>query len=145
MLQVKLDGKIVVPTMTGEAEKLAVVDQAGKRYALVQKGLQLRAWSGNPDENAIDCNVVDELPPAAGLTPPDLARCQGEKVERAPFALGGTHRRTRCSNTPTVVATERKPGADGQRGSMSLCEECRAALLRQAGDDFAIFEPVAAA
>jgi hypothetical protein len=66
MLQVKLDGKIVVPTMTGEAEKLAVVDQAGKRYALVQKGAQLRAWSGDTNENAVDCAVVDELPPALG-------------------------------------------------------------------------------
>ena len=37
----------------------------------------------------------------------------------------------RCSNVPTVVATEIKPGDDGARGSMSLCDECRAVFVRK--------------
>lgn len=68
MLQVKLDGKIEVTTFSGMVEKLAVVDNAGKRYALVQKGGKTAAWSGDTTENAVECAVVDELPPALGET-----------------------------------------------------------------------------
>lgn len=60
MLQVKLDGQIEVATPSGIVKKLAVVDQAGKRYALVGKGVQLRARS---DDTTVDCAVVYEFPP----------------------------------------------------------------------------------
>jgi hypothetical protein len=67
------------------------------------------------------------------LTPPDLARCQAEKP-RSFMTLGGDlHERDRCSEAPTVIVTERKPGADGQRGSMSLCDACLAVAKKQLG------------
>lgn len=78
------------------------------------------------------------------LEPVDLARCQAETVERTPWALGGTHRVTRCPNQPSLVATEKHAGKDGQRGAMSLCADCKAVLLKQAGEDFATFEPIPA-
>ena len=46
----------------------------------------------------------------------------------------------RCSAKPTVIATEKKPGADGVRGSMSLCTECQGVLVERMGDDYANFE-----
>lgn len=71
------------------------------------------------------------------LEQPDLKQCQAERVERTPFALGGTHRRTRCANTPTAIAFENKAGDDGQKGSMSLCDDCAAAMVKALGRDFA--------
>lgn len=61
-----------------------------------------------------------KAPKKAKLTPPDPKRCQAES--RSFMTLGPG--RVRCSNTPTVIITEKKPGPDGQRGSMSLCAEC---------------------
>lgn len=59
------------------------------------------------------------------LIPPDHERCQAEVHERAPFMqMGGPPVRvTRCSNKPTVIATE-VVGDEKGRGSMSLCDEC---------------------
>lgn len=67
------------------------------------------------------------------LIPPDFARCQATTEQRTPFALGGTHKRMRCANVPTVIAIEREPGADGQVGSMSLCPACLEVMLKQLG------------
>lgn len=72
------------------------------------------------------------------LEKPDLNRCQAEKIERVPMALGGTHRRTRCNNATDVIAFENSAGADGQKGSMSLCDGCAAILKEKLGDDFAM-------
>lgn len=47
-----------------------------------------------------------------------------------------------CKNTPTVVAKENKPGDDGRRGSMALCDECKEELIRRAGKDYASFTPI---
>lgn len=59
------------------------------------------------------------------LTPPDLTRCQAMITTHRPFILGGNPRKTeRCDNVPTVIVTENKPGKDGSKGSMSLCESC---------------------
>jgi len=70
------------------------------------------------------------------LTPPDPACCQAEKG--GAFMLGPGL--MRCSAKPTVIATEKKPGADGVRGSMSLCTECQGVLVERMGDDYANFE-----
>ena len=60
------------------------------------------------------------------LEPPDTARCQAERKVGA-FALGGRiGKRSRCERAPTVILEETQPGDDGQRGSMSLCDECLA-------------------
>jgi hypothetical protein len=76
------------------------------------------------------------------LEPVDYKRCQGETVQKAPFACGGTHRRTRCNNAPSVVATEAQPGPDNQCGSMSLCTICKAAMVKALGAAFATFESI---
>jgi hypothetical protein len=79
------------------------------------------------------------------LVPPDRERCQAEKPGEGPFVMGGEigdprrGYRVRCRSVPTVIATERRAGADGQRGQMSLCDECKAALVEQLGDAFATF------
>lgn len=66
------------------------------------------------------------------LTPPDLLRCQAEKPNGESFmTLGGGPKLERCRREPTVIATEIKPGKDGQIGSMSLCDKCAAVLQKQ--------------
>lgn len=73
------------------------------------------------------------------LIPPDPLRCQAE--QRSFMTLGpGYHR---CGNKPTVIATEVKPGADGRRGSMSLCDSCRVEFERRMPKGFATFAEVA--
>ena len=77
------------------------------------------------------------------LTPPDLERCQAEKPNGHSFmTLGGRPGLERCTNKPTVIATEAKPGSDGLQGSMSLCEDCRQILIKQAGPDFCTFKDI---
>lgn len=71
------------------------------------------------------------------LIPPDLKQCQGETIQRAPFAIGGTHRRTRCANKPTAIAFQNRAGDDGNKGAMSLCDVCIPIMKKQMGDDFA--------
>lgn len=63
MLQVKFDGQIEVATFTGTASHLAVVDQSGKRYALLEnsKTGALAAWSGDTDENSVACVIVEDF------------------------------------------------------------------------------------
>jgi len=60
------------------------------------------------------------------LRPPDLKRCQAEKPNGHSFmTIGGRPGgRERCGAAPTVIATEIKPGKDGQIGSMALCDDC---------------------
>jgi hypothetical protein len=82
------------------------------------------------------------------LTPPDLKQCQADVPGNGPFTIGGeignprNGYRIRCKNKPTVIATEKRVAADGLQGSMSLCESCRAAFLKQLGPDYAAFEDV---
>ena len=80
------------------------------------------------------------------LTPPDPNQCQAEVPGNGPFTMGGAigdprrGYRVRCTNKPVVVATEVERGADGHRGSMSLCESCLEAFKKQMGEDFATFK-----
>lgn len=76
----------------------------------------------------------------AELDPPDYDRCQAEVVQRTPFALGGTHKRTRCSEIPVCVAVENQPGKDGKVGSMSLCHACMRQMIKQLGPDYCRFD-----
>lgn len=54
--------------------------------------------------------------------------------------LGGIPGLERCKNKPTVIAKERKPGLDGRKGSMSLCDNCQEAFIKQMGSEFALFQ-----
>ncbi|MNQ55354.1 hypothetical protein D3C85_694470 [compost metagenome] len=77
------------------------------------------------------------------LTPPDHSRCQAERPNGYnAFTLGGRPAMVRCSNKPTVIATEAQPGPDGLIGSMSLCEECKAELLKDYGPVYCGFTEV---
>ena len=66
------------------------------------------------------------------LIPPDKKQCQAEKPNGHSFmTLGGRPGRERCTNKPTMLATEKKPGKDGQRGSMTVCDECFSVMQKQ--------------
>ena len=53
-----------------------------------------------------------------------------------PFTLGGGHKMVRCKNKPIVIATETKPGEDGFKGSMTLCNECLEVANKQLPSGF---------
>ena len=78
------------------------------------------------------------------MIPPDLKQCQAEVPTGGPFQLGGPSGkprngyRIRCCNKPVSLATEKKPGDDGQTGSMSLCLSCRDAMVRQTGGTYQV-------
>lgn len=66
------------------------------------------------------------------LEPPDKDQCQAEKISYRPFIMGGdVNHRERCSNAPVWLAKEKEPGPDGRRGAMSLCDDCKKALVKQ--------------
>jgi hypothetical protein len=77
------------------------------------------------------------------LTPPDITQCQAEKPNGCTvWSLGGVPGLVRCKAKPTVVATEVKPGDDGQIGSMSLCADCLEVFQKQMGPGFATFSVI---
>ena len=67
------------------------------------------------------------------LVPPDETQCQAER--RNSFMRMGSPEIERCNNKPKWVVTEAKPGDDGKRGSMSLCETCYNHMVQQLGSD----------
>lgn len=71
------------------------------------------------------------------LIPPDKKQCQAEKPNGNSFmTLGGVPGLIRCTNAPTVIAYELVANPDtGQKGSMSLCEDCLKKFLEQVGMD----------
>lgn len=77
------------------------------------------------------------------LTPPDLSQCQAEVPNNYSFmTLGGQPgTRSRCVNMPVVIATEKRPGSDGKRGSMSLCERCWGVFKNTYDDSYASIRP----
>lgn len=75
------------------------------------------------------------------LTPPDLKRCQAEFPHFNAFVMGGpTTTWTRCEKPPTWIVKETKPGADGRKGSMSLCDDCKVACAARMSS--IAFEPI---
>ena len=36
----------------------------------------------------------------------------------------------RCKNKPVAIVAEAKPGPDGQKGAMSMCEDCLAVFRK---------------
>lgn len=69
-----------------------------------------------------------------GLNPPDLERCQAELPAPGPFTMGGAIGvRPRCDSRPEVIVTEKVPGDDGLKGSMSLCGNCLIVFNEQDG------------
>lgn len=77
------------------------------------------------------------------LDPPDIKQCQAEVPNgNNPFTLGGSPGLVRCTNAPVVVATEAKPGDDGQIGSMSLCSRCWSQMIKQLGPNHVKVCPV---
>lgn len=57
------------------------------------------------------------------LIPPDKKQCQAEILEGS-FMTLGPRRYVRCASKAVYIAKENKPNSDGQRGSMSLCDDC---------------------
>jgi len=72
------------------------------------------------------------------LISPDLKRCQAEKPNGQSFmTFGGGHKMIRCTNKPLFIVTEKKPGEDGLKGSMTLCADCLTVFLEQMPDGYA--------
>lgn len=85
--------------------------------------------------------------PKPDLTPPDPERCQAERKvgcwpDARHFLNLGPAQMLRCDRKPVVIATEKRPGKDGQYGSMSLCGECLTALLEQVGPNHCSFKNI---
>ena len=77
------------------------------------------------------------------LEPPDNNRCQAEKPNGHNFmTLGGEVKMIRCKSKPSVIATEKKAGKDGKKGSMSLCSSCWKAMIKQIGADSTTVKPI---
>ena len=70
------------------------------------------------------------------IEPPDLERCQAN-IRNGSFMSLGKPTVSRCKNKPTTVAFENKPGDDGKKGSMSLCDDCRKVFVKRFGADYA--------
>lgn len=73
------------------------------------------------------------------IEPVDTDQCQAEKNKHTIMSLGGSPKRVRCTNKPKVIATEKKKGADGQRGAMSLCADCLPHFKKQMPKGYADF------
>lgn len=79
----------------------------------------------------------------ADLIPPDPNQCQAEIMNSVEaFRLGGQRKTVRCKNKPTVIATETTPDKDGVCGSMSLCNECCAVMIKQLGEGYATLSTI---
>lgn len=77
--------------------------------------------------------------PKVKLEPADKKQCQADKPNgHTPFTLGGRPGLVRCTNKPSVIATETK-SKDGQLGSMSLCVSCLIQFNKQMPKGHATF------
>jgi hypothetical protein len=65
------------------------------------------------------------------LPPPDLNQCESVITPAYSFMTLGRPSPRRCTNLPAYVAKENQTQRDGQRGSMSVCEDCAAELQRK--------------
>lgn len=73
------------------------------------------------------------------LTPPDFGCCQAEITDaHNPFGIGAPPPSPRrCTARPQYLLTEKEPGEDGQRGSMTLCESCLEQFRQRMPADYA--------
>jgi len=81
------------------------------------------------------------------LIPPDPEQCQAQHKEGCwpdaqHFMVIGPRQLVRCKNPPTVIAYEKRPGKDGRKGSMSLCNKCLVVFIEQFGGQFATIKPI---
>jgi hypothetical protein len=60
------------------------------------------------------------------MIPPDFQLCQAypNVARHSPFSLGPMPSPVRCTSEPVWLAVEIKPGKDGLRGSMAVCQSC---------------------
>lgn len=59
------------------------------------------------------------------LIPPDITQCQTMiRNKRSALSFGNNTEFIRCKNIPIAIITEIKEGHDGQKGQMSVCNEC---------------------
>jgi len=79
--------------------------------------------------------------PKVKLILPDKNQCQAT-CRTGSFMSFGIPSETRCENKPSWIAQELKPRADGMRGSMSLCSDCRKRLEAQLGKSYCIFRRI---
>jgi hypothetical protein len=80
-------------------------------------------------------------PKSKSLIQPDNERCQAEKLSGS-FMTLGPRQMERCHNKPVVIAEESNPGEDGQKGSMSLCEECLIVFKSKYPKGYATFKKI---
>lgn len=105
--------------------------------------------SGEIDYEAMPYNAQEVIVPgdfinlnSQKMTPADKKRCQAEITPAYnAFTIGDVRKAVRCENKPVVIITEKEPGADGQKGSMSLCKECLKEAEKQLPELFTI-EPI---
>lgn len=73
---------------------------------------------------------------AEKLIPPDYSRCQAERKVYLPFIMGGNvNQWVRCDIKPRWLAEEKKPGPDGVKGSMTLCDNCKKQMKKKYGKE----------
>lgn len=72
------------------------------------------------------------MPTMVDFTAPDYSRCQCEITTHNPWAFGGgTPQTRRCMHVPSYLITEVKAGKYGERGSMTLCNDCYKVFVTQ--------------
>jgi hypothetical protein len=67
----------------------------------------------------------------------DHMRCQADiKSAYNPWVMGGDvgGKWGRCTEKPTWYVREVKPGKDGRKGAMALCDSCKVICEKQVGD-----------
>lgn len=82
--------------------------------------------------------------PLKPLEPVDHARCQADiRSAYNPWVMGGDvgGKWGRCENKPTWYVREVKPGKDGRKGAMAVCDSCKVECEKQVGDSVS-YEPL---
>lgn len=64
------------------------------------------------------------------LIPPDFKRCQA-LIRGGSFMTLGPRPWYRCESAPHWLATERRVGNDGQKGAMTVCDDCAKVMVAQ--------------
>ena len=68
--------------------------------------------------------------------PHDKKQCQTDKPNGCSFmSLDGVPGLVRCTAKPDVIVYELTTQSDGQKGSMSLCNDCLKVFMEQVGID----------